>query len=63
MGKLTIDPRAESVKPAGYQPRTPLGRKLWELRQEALLEGEVLTTWDEVEQEVAERRGGVRTEP
>jgi hypothetical protein len=42
-----------------FQPRTPLGRRLWELRQRIVASGEPLLDWDDIEQEVAERRGGV----
>ena len=45
-----------------FEPRTPLAKKLWERRQavikEALARGEpLLQSWEEVEQEVRERRG------
>lgn len=41
-----------------YVPRTPLGQRLWQIRQEVLQSGESLLDWDGVEREVAERRGG-----
>lgn len=37
--------------------QTPLGRKLWQIRQQIVATGEPLLNWDEVNQEVAERRG------
>jgi prevent-host-death family protein len=37
--------------------QTPLGRKLWQIRQQIVATGEPLLDWDEVNQEVAERRG------
>jgi uncharacterized protein (DUF433 family) len=45
-----------------FEPRTPLAKKLWERRKavikEALERGEpLLHSWEEVEQEVRERRG------
>jgi uncharacterized protein (DUF433 family) len=45
-----------------FEPRTPLAKKLWERRKavikEALERGEpLLRSWEEVEQEVRERRG------
>jgi len=45
-----------------FEPRTPLAKELWERRkaviQEALERGEpLLHSWEEVEQEVRERRG------
>jgi hypothetical protein len=41
-----------------FHPRTPLGQRLWRLRQPALAEGERLLDWDDLEREVATRRGG-----
>jgi hypothetical protein len=41
-----------------YEPKTPLGRRLWELRQQMIASGERLLSWEEIEREVAERRGG-----
>ncbi|MFL6193025.1 MAG: hypothetical protein ACJ75H_02545 [Thermoanaerobaculia bacterium] len=40
-----------------FHPRTPLGRQLWEIRQRIVASGERLLDWDELEREVAERRG------
>jgi hypothetical protein len=42
-----------------YQPRTELGRKLIDLRRAYILGGGKLLSWDEVAEEVRERRGGV----
>jgi hypothetical protein len=42
-----------------FQPRTPLGRLLWELRKRMVASGEPLLDWDDLEREIAERRGGV----
>lgn len=43
-----------------YEPKTSLGSRLWEIRQKAIAAGESLLTIREIEQEVAERRGGYR---
>jgi hypothetical protein len=43
-----------------FQPKTPLGHKLWELRQRAIAEGMTLLSETELEQELADRRGGYR---
>lgn len=43
----------------GYQPRTELGRKLIELRRAYVEGGGKLMSWDEINAEVRERRGGV----
>jgi hypothetical protein len=40
-----------------YKPRTALGNKLWELRQKILASGAPLLNWNELEQEIAERKG------
>ena len=42
---------------AEYEPRTELGRKLVRLRKEIELSGEPLLDWDDLEREIAERRG------
>ena len=47
-------------KKAEYQPKTELGKKLWELRLKSLGKQPLLNTWEEVEQELAQRRGGVQ---
>jgi hypothetical protein len=40
-----------------YQPRTALGRRLMSIRAKIVASGEPLLNWQEIEQEVAERRG------
>jgi len=40
-----------------YQPRTDLGKRLWEIRQRIVASGVPLLGWDEIERELAERRG------
>ncbi|MCY7406361.1 MAG: hypothetical protein LH631_02995, partial [Alkalinema sp. CAN_BIN05] len=42
-----------------FQPKTPLGQKLWELRQRAIAEGMTLLSETELEQELADRRYGI----
>ena len=37
--------------------RTPLGRQLWKIRSRIIASGEPLLGWEEIEQEIAERRG------
>lgn len=39
------------------EPRTSLGRRLQELREEIVLSGTKLLSWDEIAREVTERRG------
>jgi len=43
-----------------YQPRTDLGRDLIALRRAYVRGGGKLFSWEEIEAEVAQRRGGVR---
>jgi hypothetical protein len=43
--------------PRSYTPRTALGRKLWTLRQQMVASGSPLLRWNELESEIAERRG------
>jgi hypothetical protein len=43
-----------------YVPQTPLAKKLWEIRQRAISSGLKLLNEAEIEQELAERRGGYR---
>ena len=45
---------------APFHPRTELGRRLWEIRQQIVAAGQANMSWDDVEREVAERRGEVR---
>ena len=41
-----------------YVPQTPLAKKLWEIRTRAIASGMQLLDEAEIEQELAERRGG-----
>lgn len=50
------DPAAEQPN---YQPRTELGRELWDLRQKIIASGEPLLDAEEIDREVARRRGGI----
>jgi hypothetical protein len=47
-----------NVDSTSYEPRTPLGHRLWELRKQIIASGERLLSWEEIEREVAERKGG-----
>ena len=44
---------------SSYEPRTPLGQSLWEIRSRIVGSGEPLLGWEEIEQEVAKHRGEV----
>lgn len=50
---------AQSLKPQlEFVPQTPLGKKLWEIRQRIVASGVPLLSDEELEQELALRRGG-----
>ena len=53
---------AEPLKnppPGPGTSRTPLGKRLLRIREQIFALGEPLLTWEEIEREVAERRGEV----
>jgi hypothetical protein len=43
---------------SAFVPQTPLAQKLWAIRQRAIAAGLRLLNEDEIEQEIAARRGG-----
>jgi hypothetical protein len=47
----------EAAPDAAYQPKTALGRRLWDLRHQILAEGDRPLGWHDLEREIAERRG------
>ena len=49
---------SETTTPeSDFVPQTPLGKKLWKIRQRAITSGLQLLNEDEIEQELAARRG------
>ena len=50
----------ETETESEYVPQTPLAKKLWEIRQRAIASGLQLLSEAEIEQELADRRGGYR---
>lgn len=54
--------RASDEHALSFIPRTPLAKRLWELRQEVLASGIPLLSLDEIRQELQDRRGGVLDE-
>jgi hypothetical protein len=48
---------ADSVEIKTFTPRTPLGKLLWNIRKKIISSGEPLLDLDEIDREVAERRG------
>jgi hypothetical protein len=55
----TIADQALEAPEPEFQPKTPLGRRLWELRKQIVASGEPLLDSEDLEREIAERRGGV----
>ena len=50
---------SETTPPeSDFVPQTPLAKKLWEIRQRAIARGLRLLNEDEIEVELATRRGG-----
>jgi hypothetical protein len=56
--KALLPDREEDA--AAFQPRKALGKQLWEIRQRAIADGMTCLTESEVEQALADRRGGYR---
>lgn len=55
-----IKEKSGSDKTINFQPKTELGKKLWELRQKAIAAGKIkFLDWDGIEQEIAQRRGEI----
>jgi predicted DNA-binding antitoxin AbrB/MazE fold protein len=48
------------IEEAGEPARTPLGRRLRELRAQIVASGAPLLDWDEISEEVTSRRGGYK---
>jgi hypothetical protein len=48
----------QTTPEAKFIPQTPLSKKLWEIRQRAIAAELQLLNEDEIEQELAARRGG-----
>lgn len=56
---LISDSTVEPESKIAFQPKSPLGKKLWERRKKILAAGIPSLNKDEIEKEIAERRGGV----
>jgi hypothetical protein len=54
--RLSSSPKPSNSKE--FVPQTPLAQKLWSIRERAIASGMQLLTESELEQELAERRGG-----
>lgn len=53
----SADVQAVANSAGFYQPKTPLGQRLWELRSKIVASNQPLLGWEDIEQEVADRRG------
>ena len=60
-GERRGDEAADALAQA-LQAKTPLGRRLWEIRASIVASGVPLLSWDEIDREIEERRGGSRRE-
>ena len=58
--KLTTDEEitAERKERLSYAPKTALGEELFAIRERIVAGGAHLLSWEEIENEVAARRGG-----
>ena len=54
-----MEKRDQALDEKSFTPRTPLPKRLWELRQEVLASGTPLLNLDEIRQELQAWRGGV----
>jgi hypothetical protein len=54
---IWAEPSSATPK-AEFQPKTPLGRRFWELRKQIVASGEPLLEPEDVERELADCRGG-----
>ncbi len=52
----TVEDALSNLESVEYIPKTPLGKRLWSLRQQAIASGMKLSTPEEIEQEIAEQR-------
>jgi hypothetical protein len=46
-----------SMVPTERTPRTPLGKKLLEIRRRIVASGRPLLSWEDIEKEIIEQRG------
>jgi hypothetical protein len=55
---MYIEREPHGIAPAGddFAPETDFGRELWELRRQAIAEGMVLLSGDEIAEEIAAGR-------
>ena len=60
--RVTVELVLQDPILAHYQPRTDIGHKLLALRRAYLESGGKLMTWDEIDEEVRRRRGGLEDE-
>ncbi len=54
--ELGTTPKSTAASSGEFEPRTPLGRKLWALRQQIIASGLPLLSAEEIDAELAEQR-------
>ena len=59
-GKRAPEKKTEIRDPVEFEPKTPLGFALKEARRKMIEEGIPFLSDEDLEREIAERRGGVR---
>lgn len=42
-----------------FRPKTELGKRLWSIRKRIVASGDPLLNWDQIEEEIAARRGEI----
>jgi hypothetical protein len=57
MADRQADNDKQSKEPIVSTPRTPLGRRLREIREKIVASGVPLLTWEQIEEDLLERRG------
>ena len=55
----SVDKVTVAHSQALYQPKTPLGQRLWEICSRIVASSQPLLGWEDIERQVIERRGEV----
>ena len=62
--RMKLETEKETLEETGktlpYTPKTELGKKLLAIRAKIVASGTPLLNWEEIEEEVAARRGGLQ---
>jgi hypothetical protein len=60
--KIEKERMEEGMEPFSSPPKTPLGKRLREIRAKIFASGVPLLDWEEIAHEVADRRGGFESD-